>query len=48
MTWQELSILDDPELADAYADLIPVTLVDGRSHDFWRVSPQRLVAALRA
>jgi hypothetical protein len=25
---------------------VPVTIVDGRQHDFWRVSPDRLRAAL--
>ena len=30
-----------------YDDEVPVTLVDGRQHDFWRVDPDRLRAALR-
>ena len=42
----ELSILDDPELADQYWEQIPVTLVDGVQHDFWRVDAARLRAAL--
>ena len=42
----ELSILDDPDLADRYWEQIPVTLVDGVQHDFWRVDPIRLKAAL--
>jgi hypothetical protein len=42
----ELSILDDPELADRYWEQIPVTLVDGVQHDFWRVDAARLRAAL--
>lgn len=41
-----VSIEDDPSLADKYAELIPVTLVDGRQHDFYRVDPVRLGAAL--
>jgi hypothetical protein len=44
----ELSILDDPDLRARYAEQIPVTLVDGQQHDFWRVSPDRLRAALTA
>jgi hypothetical protein len=44
----ELSILDDPDLQARYAEQIPVTLVDGQQHDFWRVSPDRLRAALTA
>lgn len=46
--WAERSILDDPGLADLYAEEIPVTLVDGRVHDFWRVDPDRLRSALSA
>ncbi len=41
-SWTELSILDDPELADEYWDQIPVILVDGRQHDFLRVDAGRL------
>lgn len=46
--WREVSIDDDPALADRYAEEIPVVLVDGRQHDFWRVDPDRLRAALLA
>ena len=44
--WEERSILDDSALQERYAEQIPVTLVDGRPHDFWRVSADRLRAAL--
>lgn len=47
-TWQERSIEDDPVLFDEYWERIPVILVDERPHDFWRVDPQRLRAALAA
>jgi len=46
--WEERSILDDSALQERYAEQIPVTLVDGRPHDFWRVSADRLRAALTA
>ena len=46
--WEERSILDDPGLEERYAEQIPVTLVDGHPHDFWRVSADRLRAALTA
>jgi len=46
--WMEVNLLDDPALARRYAHDIPVTLVDGRPHDFWRVSEPRLTAALLA
>ena len=44
--WEELSILDDPELADLYWEQIPVTLIDGKQHDYWRVDPARLRSKL--
>jgi len=46
--WEERSILDDPDLHARYWEQIPVTLVDGKQHDFWRVSPDRLRDALQA
>ena len=36
----------DPELVRQYTDQVPVTFVDGPQHDFWRVDPVRLRAAL--
>ena len=46
--WEERSILDDPDLHARYWEQIPVTLVDGKQHDFWQVSPDRLRDALQA
>lgn len=46
--WQEWSIEADPALYDEYWDRIPVVLVDGRPHDFWRIDPVRLRSALTA
>jgi glutaredoxin len=45
---EELSIADDPELYRKYWEQIPVTLIDGRQHDFWRVDEARLRRALGA
>jgi hypothetical protein len=45
-SYDEVSILDDPALLERYAEEIPVTLVDGKQHDFWRVDEGRLRAAL--
>lgn len=42
----EISIDDDPALQRRFAEEIPVTFVDGRQHDFWRVDPVRLRRAL--
>ena len=45
-SWEELSILDDQSLSERYWEHIPVVLVDGEPHDFWRVDEGRLRAAL--
>jgi hypothetical protein len=42
----ELSILDDPELYDEHVEDIPVILINGKVHTFWRVDPARLTTAL--
>ena len=41
-----LSIDDDAVLREKYWEQIPVILVDGRQHTFWRVDEARLRAAL--
>jgi len=45
-SFTEVSILDDPQLADQYWEQIPVTLVDGAPHDIYRVNEDRLRQAL--
>lgn len=45
-TWTTVDIDTDPVLAQRWTDEVPVTFVDGRQHDFWRVDPERLRAAL--
>jgi glutaredoxin len=44
--WEELSVLDDEDLLDRYAEQIPVVLVDGEQHTFWKVDESRLRAAV--
>jgi hypothetical protein len=44
--WQELDITGDPELKEQWWDQIPVTLVDGVQHDYWRVDEARLRKAI--
>jgi glutaredoxin len=44
--WHERDITESESDLRAYAEMIPVTLIDGVQHDFWRVSEQRLRAAL--
>lgn len=45
-TYVEIDIDGDEQLRARYGEEVPVTLVDGRQHDFWRVDEQRLRAAL--
>jgi hypothetical protein len=44
---EERDITVEPELYDAYWERIPVVLVDGEPHTFWRVDERRLRTALR-
>ena len=46
--WEERDITQSAADLDAYWDKIPVTLIDGVQHDFWRVSEDRLRSALSA
>lgn len=45
--WEERDITASGEDMAEYWDKIPVTLIDGVQHDFWRVNENRLRAALR-
>lgn len=45
-SYDEVDITADADLFRRYGDQIPVTFVDGAQHDFWRVDPVRLRAAL--
>jgi hypothetical protein len=44
--WEERDITASADDMAAYWDKIPVTLIDGVQHDFWRVNEERLRAAL--
>lgn len=46
VSWAIASVLEDPALADAYWELIPVTLVDGRLIARWGLEAQELRDAL--
>jgi glutaredoxin len=47
VAWEERDITQSEADLREYWDKIPVTLVDGVQHDFWRVSEDRLRRALR-
>jgi glutaredoxin len=38
----EVDISGDPELTAEYGDRIPVVVLDGREHGYWRVEEARL------
>lgn len=42
----QLNIDDDPALHAEYWEQIPVVLIDGKVHNFWRIDPVRLKNAL--
>ncbi|MHC3473209.1 glutaredoxin family protein [Streptomyces sp. 7R007] len=44
--WEKKDITQDRQLHDAYWEQIPVVLIDGRQHTFWRVDEGRLRAEL--
>ena len=46
--WTEVDVDADPALLAEYSDLVPVILVDGKVHGYWRVEEDRLRAALAA
>ena len=46
MALEEKSILDEPELHELYVDEIPVLLINGLVHNYWRIDPVRLRNAL--
>ena len=43
---EEKSILDDPALHELYVEDIPVLLINGLVHNYWRIDPTRLHTAL--
>ena len=44
--WEQKDITEDRELYEKYWEQIPVVLVDGAQHTFWRVNEDRLRRAL--
>ncbi|GAB3911279.1 glutaredoxin family protein [Kibdelosporangium lantanae] len=44
--WEIQDVDADPELRAEYGDRVPVILIDGREHGYWKVEEARLRAAL--
>ena len=40
--WDVVDVDADPALAAEYGDRVPVVLLDGREHSYWRVDEARL------
>jgi glutaredoxin len=44
--YREVDVDGSPVLRDAYSDRVPVILLDGKEHGYWRVEEPRLRKAL--
>jgi len=44
--WAERDVTDDLELEREYGDRLPVVLLDGKEHGYWRVEEERLLRDL--
>jgi len=44
--WELTDVDADPELRAEYGERVPVILIDGAEHGYWRVEEDRLRAAL--
>jgi glutaredoxin len=42
------NILDDAELAARYSEEIPVLLINGKVHNYWRIDEERFASALNS
>ncbi|HET8660487.1 MAG TPA: AMP-binding protein [Micromonosporaceae bacterium] len=45
-SWTEVDVDSDPEMQREYGDRVPVVLLDGREHGYWRVEEERLLRDL--
>ena len=46
LEWEELDVDADPALQEEYWDRVPVVLLDGKEHGYWRVEETRLLRDL--
>jgi glutaredoxin len=47
VAWGEVDVDTDDALAMEYGDRLPVVLLDGREHGYWKVEEQRLTRDLQ-
>ncbi len=45
--WTAVDVDTDPELRAEYGDRVPVIMIDGKEHGFWRVEEPRFRPRLR-
>jgi glutaredoxin len=45
--WVAVDVDSDPALLEEYWDRVPVILLDGKEHGYWRVEEERLLRDLR-
>jgi glutaredoxin len=48
VAWREVDVDSDPALLEEYWDRVPVILLDGREHGYWRVEEERLLRDLES
>ena len=46
VTMEQVNMLDSEELTARYSEEIPVLLINGRVHNYWRIDQQRLRTVL--
>ncbi|MCW2610709.1 MAG: hypothetical protein QOC93_2239 [Actinomycetota bacterium] len=46
VAWREVDVDTDDELAMEYGDRLPVVLLDGAEHGYWKVEERRLIRDL--
>jgi hypothetical protein len=46
VAWRSEDVDADPELRAEYGDMVPVILIDGRQHGYYRVEEERFRRAL--
>lgn len=44
--WVSVDVDSSPDLLEAYGELVPVVLVDGRERGHWRLDPSPILSAL--
>jgi glutaredoxin len=47
VAWREVDVDSDATMLAEYWDRVPVILLDGKEHGYWRVEEERLVRDLR-